>query len=76
MSNKLLKTTEQWIELIANKELPAITSTARMLDKFSNDDKSSLPKLSQAILHDRSVVLNACRNRFAMCRKHESSFRL
>lgn len=49
------KTTEQWIELIANTELPAITSTARMLDKFSNDDKSSLPKLSKAILHDQAL---------------------
>ena len=51
----MLKTTEQWIEFIANKELPAITSTASMLDKFSNDDKSSLPKLSQAILHDQAL---------------------
>ncbi len=48
-------TTEQWIELIANRELPAITSTAKMLDKFSNDDKSSLPKLSKAILHDQAL---------------------
>jgi HD-like signal output (HDOD) protein len=55
MSNEMLKTTEQWIALIANTELPAITSTARMLDKFSNDDKSSLPKLSQAILHDQAL---------------------
>lgn len=55
MSDKILKTTEQWIELIANTELPAITSTARMLDTFSNDDKSSLPKLSQAILHDQAL---------------------
>jgi HD-like signal output (HDOD) protein len=55
MSNKGLRTTEQWIDLIANSELPAITSTARMLDKFSNDDKSSLPKLSEAILHDQGL---------------------
>ena len=48
-------TAEQWIELIANRELPAITSTAKMLDKFSNDDKSSLPKLSKAILHDQAL---------------------
>ena len=46
---------EQWIELIANRELPAITSTAKMLDKFSNDDKSSLPKLSKEILHDQAL---------------------
>lgn len=56
MNNNKLKTTGQWIELIANSELPAITSTAGMLDKFSNDDKSSLPKLSQAILHDQALA--------------------
>ncbi|MCJ8295271.1 MAG: HDOD domain-containing protein [Colwellia sp.] len=55
MNNKGLRTTEQWIDLIANSELPAITSTAKMLDKFSNDDKSSLPKLSEAILHDQGL---------------------
>ncbi|MCW8864292.1 MAG: HDOD domain-containing protein [Colwellia sp.] len=55
MSKHTPKTTEQWIELIANTELPAITSTAKMLDKFSNDDKSSLPKLSKAILHDQAL---------------------
>ena len=55
MSNKGLRTTEQWIDLIANSELPAITSTARMLDTFSNDDKSSLAKLSEAILHDQGL---------------------
>jgi HD-like signal output (HDOD) protein len=55
MGTKVLQTTEQWVDLIANSELPAITSTARMLDKFSNDDKSSLPKLSEAILHDQGL---------------------
>lgn len=45
-----------WIDLIANIELPAITSTAKMLDKFNNDDKSSLPKLSKAILHDQALA--------------------
>lgn len=55
MSQQTLKTTAQWIELIANTELPAITSTVKMLDKFSNDDKSSLPKLSKAILHDQAL---------------------
>ena len=56
MNNQAPKTTEQWIEIIANKELPAITSTVKMLDKFSNDDKSSLPKLSKAILHDQALT--------------------
>ena len=55
MLKPIANTEEQWIELIANTELPAITSTAKMLDKFSNDDKSSLPKLSQAILHDQAL---------------------
>lgn len=55
MLKSIANTEEQWIELIANTELPAITSTARMLDKFSNDDKSSLPKLSQVILHDQAL---------------------
>ncbi len=41
--------------MIAHTELPAITSTAKMLDKFSNDDKSSLPRLSKAILHDQAL---------------------
>ena len=55
MSNKTRKSTEHLIELIANTELPAITSMAKMLDSFSNDDKSSLPKLSKAILHDQAL---------------------
>ena len=47
---------QHWVDVIANSELPAITSTARMLDKFNNDDKSSLPKLSKAILHDQALA--------------------
>jgi HD-like signal output (HDOD) protein len=57
MSNKGLRTTEQWIDLIAKSELPAITSTTKMLDTFSNDDKSSLTKLSETILHDQALSL-------------------
>ena len=55
MNKKGLRTQEEWIDIIANSELPAITSTAKLLDKFSNDDKSSLPKLSEAILHDQGL---------------------
>jgi len=55
MKHKDLRSKEQWIDLIAHSELPAITSTAKMLDKFSNDDKSSLPKLSEVILHDQGL---------------------
>jgi len=53
--NQSNKSSEQWIDLIAKTELPAITSTAKMLDKFSDDDISSLPKLSNAILHDQAL---------------------
>lgn len=47
---------QHWVDVIAKTELPAITSTAKMLDKFNNDDKSSLPKLSKAILHDQALA--------------------
>ena len=55
MNRQMPQTKEQWIDLIANSELPAVTSTARLLDKFANDDKSSLPKLSEAILYDQGL---------------------
>jgi len=45
----------QWIELLAEKELPAITSIASLLDRFANDDTSSIPQLSKAILHDQAL---------------------
>ena len=48
-------TLEQWVDVMARVELPAITSTAKMLDKFSEDDVSSLPRLSKAILHDEGL---------------------
>lgn len=41
--------------MLAQKEMPAITSVAAMLDKYSNDDTSSIPKLSKAILHDQGL---------------------
>lgn len=55
MNSLNLNTREQWIEFIAQQELPALTSTARLLEKFENDDVSSLPKLSKAILHDQAL---------------------
>lgn len=45
----------QLTEQLAKRELPAITSMANTLDKFSNDDVSSIPQLSQAILHDQAL---------------------
>ena len=55
MIDKSKLTPSQWIEVLAKKELPAITSIASVLDKFSNDDVSSIPKLSKVILHDQAL---------------------
>jgi HD-like signal output (HDOD) protein len=55
MIEKSKLTPSQWIDVLAKKELPAITSIASVLDKFSNDDVSSIPKLSKVILHDQAL---------------------
>ena len=55
MKNKQKKSPQEWIEKITRHELPAITSTANLLSKFADDDVTSLPKLSQAILHDQAL---------------------
>lgn len=55
MNHQNKKSVEQWVSLISKKELPAIASTVKVLEKFSNDDKSSLPMLSKSILHDQAL---------------------
>lgn len=55
MQRKDQKTLQQWVDLLAKQELPAITSIACTLDSFSNDDVSSIPSLSKAILHDQAL---------------------
>lgn len=55
MAEKPRLSVTQWTELLAKKELPAITSVACTLDKFANDDISSIPELSKAILHDQAL---------------------
>jgi HD-like signal output (HDOD) protein len=55
MRKKQNRSPQQWIEKIAQHELPTITSTANLLSKFADDDVTSLPKLSQAILHDQAL---------------------
>lgn len=62
------RTVEQWVDFISHQELPAMTSTAKLLDKFANDDVSSLPKLSQSILHDQA--LSSCVLKVANSIKH------
>ncbi|WP_413702144.1 HDOD domain-containing protein [Psychromonas sp. KJ10-10] len=54
-ARKKKKSLKQWIEILSQQELPAITSVACTLDKFSNDDISSIPSLSKAILHDQAL---------------------
>lgn len=46
---------DDWVELLADEELPAITSMTAVLDKFSHDDISSIPELSKVILHDQAL---------------------
>lgn len=55
MRDKPKRSSSQWVALLASEELPAITSIAGILDKFSNDDHSSIPKLSKVILHDQAL---------------------
>jgi HD-like signal output (HDOD) protein len=55
MSEKARSSLSQWTEQLAEKELPAITSIASTLDKFDNDDISSIPELSKIILHDQAL---------------------
>lgn len=60
----------QWTEILAKKELPAITSIASTLDKFANDDISSIPELSKAILHDQA--LSSCLLKVVNTTQHAS----
>jgi HD-like signal output (HDOD) protein len=55
MQEKSKLSPSQWVDSVAKVELPALTSIASMLDKFSNDDVSSIPKLSKVILHDQAL---------------------
>lgn len=55
MDYRTKKSVDEWVNTISKKELPAIASTVKVLDKFSNDDKSSLPILSKSILHDQAL---------------------
>lgn len=55
MNQRKKSAAEQWVSIISQKELPAIASTVKVLEKFSNDDKSSLPMLSKSILHDQAL---------------------
>ncbi len=55
MVEKVQITQQQWVRILTQKEMPAITSVAYMLDQYSNDDISSIPHLSNAILHDQRL---------------------
>lgn len=70
MNDTRRPTVAQWTEQLAKRELPAITSMANTLDKFANDDVSSIPQLSQAILHDQA--LSSCLLKVANTTVHAS----
>ncbi|PKF63679.1 hypothetical protein CW745_02200 [Psychromonas sp. psych-6C06] len=55
MVAKIKRTEQQWVRILSKNELPAITSVATMLDKFSDNDTASIPYLSKAILHDQGL---------------------
>ena len=59
----------QWVSKLSQKELPAITSVANILQEFSNDDTSSIPKLSNALLYDQGLssrILRVANSAFYM----------
>lgn len=68
MSDPRRPNAAQLTEQLARRELPAITSMANTLDKFANDDVSSIPQLSQAILHD--LALSSCLLKVANTANH------
>jgi HD-like signal output (HDOD) protein len=47
---------DAWIEHISNKEMPALSSTIRLLENLANDDTMSLARLGQSVLHDYALT--------------------
>ena len=52
---------EQWVERINTREMPALTSTVRMLEQLAEDDTSSLQKLGQRVMHDSALTTSILR---------------
>ncbi len=47
---------DAWVEHISNKEMPALSSTVRILENLANDDTVSLAKVGQSVLHDYALT--------------------
>lgn len=47
---------DAWVEHISNKELPALSSTVRLLENLSKDDTMSLARVGQSVLHDYALT--------------------
>lgn len=47
---------DAWVDHISNKELPALTSTVRLLETVAKDDTMSLAKVGQSVLHDYALT--------------------
>jgi HD-like signal output (HDOD) protein len=56
MSEKNKRTEQQWVRILAQKELQEITSIAVMLDQYSNDDIASISALRKIISHDEGLL--------------------
>ena len=49
------------MERINTQEMPALTSTVRMLEQLAEDDTSSLQKLGQRVMHDSALTTSILR---------------
>lgn len=47
---------DAWVEHISHKELPALSSTVRILETVVKDDTMSLAKVGQSVLHDYALT--------------------
>ncbi len=47
---------EVWVNHISKKEMPALSSTVRILENLANDDTMSLARLGQSVLHDYALT--------------------
>lgn len=47
---------EVWVNHISKKEMPALSSTIRILENLANDDTMSLARLGQSVLHDYALT--------------------
>jgi HD-like signal output (HDOD) protein len=47
---------EVWVNHISKQEMPALSSTIRLLENLATDDTMSLARLGQSVLHDHALT--------------------